>query len=108
MVWLTRQPRGFMGVSPEFAPDREAVANGQHAQFDAGIIPELGVEGAQRQGVIGTVSLVGHLSAPEHIVRQDQAPGAQQIETAFVVLVVAGLVCTDECEVKRCRCVRCG
>jgi len=52
------------GRSHELSRNREAVADRKHAELDARIVPEPGVEGAQGHGVLGAVVLVGHLPAP--------------------------------------------
>lgn len=49
------------GRSHELSRNRETVADREHAELDARIVPEPGVEGAQGHGVLGAVVLVGHL-----------------------------------------------
>ena len=48
------------GLSREFSRDREAIADREHAQLDARIVPDPGVEGAKCHGILGTVILVCH------------------------------------------------
>lgn len=66
-----------VSASRELSCNREAIANREHAQLDARVVADPGIEDPKRLGVLGTVALVGDSPAPEYVVEQRQTARAQ-------------------------------
>src|SRR5258706_13002213 len=89
----------FFLIALELEREREAVAQRELRELHAGVGMHQVVEGTNRARVLVLARRVREPAVPQRVVHCDHAAGSQQLEAAFVVAAVAGLVGVDEGEV---------
>ena len=83
-----------------FDCEGEAIGNGNHGQVDAGIVVEGFGEQAQFDRIDFLILGISDTTAPEDIVENNQATGAEEGQGFFVVIFIIMFVRVDEGEVK--------